>query len=125
MLGYLWRHYAGKHIQNNLHVSTSYGLSNLLDFVAIGTVADCVSMANSYNNRIVTKFGIQQLKDNDRLCWDFLDKDKISSEYIGFSIAPILNSDGRVSDALGSVSFLLEDDEDKIEKTFEKFKRAK
>lgn len=94
-----------KYIQNNKPVSKSYGLSNLLDFVAIGTVADCVSMANSYNNRIVTKLGLEQLKENDRLCWDFIDRDKLSSEYIGFSIAPILNSDGRVSDALGSVSF--------------------
>lgn len=76
-------------------------------------------MANSHNNRIVTKLGIEQLKNNDRLCWDFLNKDKLSSEYISFSIAPLLNSDGRVSDALGSVSFLLENDERKIEETYE------
>lgn len=104
-------------------ISQSYGLSNLLDFVAIGTVADCVSMATSHNNRIVTKFGIEQLKNNQRLCWDFVDKDKLSSEYIGFSIAPILNSDGRVSDALGSVSFLLEEDEHKIEDIFDNLKQ--
>ncbi|MEY8767811.1 single-stranded-DNA-specific exonuclease RecJ [Francisella philomiragia] len=108
-----------KYLQNGKSLSKSYGLSNLLDFVAIGTVADCVSMANSHNNRIVTKLGIEQLKNNDRLCWDFLDKEKLSSEYISFSIAPLLNSDGRVSDALGSVSFLLENDELKIEETFE------
>ncbi|QIW09733.1 single-stranded-DNA-specific exonuclease RecJ [Francisella sp. LA112445] len=111
-----------KYIQNNKPVSKSYGLSNLLDFVAIGTVADCVSMANSYNNRIVTKLGLEQLKENDRLCWDFIDRDKLSSEYIGFSIAPILNSDGRVSDALGSVSFLLEEDDEKIENIFNNLK---
>lgn len=111
-----------KYIQNNKPVSSSYGLSNLLDFVAIGTVADCVSMANSYNNRIVTKLGIEQLKESDRLCWNFIDKDRLSSEYIGFSIAPILNSDGRVSDALGSVSFLLENDDEKIEDIFSNLK---
>lgn len=108
-----------KYLQNGKSLSKSYGLSNLLDFIAIGTIADCVSMANSHNNRIVTKLGIEQLKNNDRLCWDFLDKEKLSSEYISFSIAPLLNSDGRVSDALGSVSFLLENDELKIEETFE------
>lgn len=112
-----------KYLQNNKMISQSYGLSNLLDFVAIGTVADCVSMATSHNNRIVTKFGIEQLKNNQRLCWDFVDKDKLSSEYIGFSIAPILNSDGRVSDALGSVSFLLEEDEHKIEDIFDNLKQ--
>ena len=112
-----------KYLQNNKVISQTYGLSNLLDFVAIGTVADCVSMATSHNNRIVTKFGIDQLKNNQRLCWDFLDKDKLSSEYIGFSIIPILNSDGRVSDALGSVSFLLEEDEHKIEDIFDNLKQ--
>ncbi|MDE4992313.1 single-stranded-DNA-specific exonuclease RecJ, partial [Francisella tularensis subsp. holarctica] len=58
-----------------------------------------------------------------RLCWDFVDKDKLSREYIGFSIAPILNSDGRVSDALCSVSFLLEEDEHKIEDIFDNLKQ--
>lgn len=47
-----------KYLQNNKVISQTYGLSNLLDFVAIGTVADCVSMATSHNNRIVTKFSI-------------------------------------------------------------------
>jgi single-stranded-DNA-specific exonuclease len=112
-----------KFIQNGCHVSSKYGLKELFDFVAIGTVADCVSMADSYNNRIVTRIGMSLLKDNERICWDFFDRDSISSEYIGFSIAPILNSDGRVSDALGSVSFLLEYDDDKATDTFNNLKK--
>ncbi|MFT4693628.1 MAG: single-stranded-DNA-specific exonuclease [Francisella sp.] len=111
-----------KFIESNQPLSASYGLSNLFDLVAIGTVADCVSMANSHNNRIVTKLGIEQLKQSNRVCWDFFEKEKLSSEYIGFSIAPILNSDGRVADALGSVSFLLEEDELKATDTFENLK---
>jgi single-stranded-DNA-specific exonuclease len=89
-----------KFIESNQPLSASYGLSNLFDLVAIGTVADCVSMANSHNNRIVTKLGIEQLKQSNRVCWDFFEKEKLSSEYIGFSIAPILNSDGRVAEFL-------------------------
>ncbi|AJC49392.1 single-stranded-DNA-specific exonuclease RecJ [Allofrancisella guangzhouensis] len=108
-----------KFIQSNKVISNEYGLSDLLDLVAIGTVADCVSMANSHNNRIVTKLGISQLKRGIRNCWDFFDRDKISSEYIGFSIAPILNSDGRVADALGSVNFLLESDIERIADIFQ------
>ena len=111
-----------KFIENNQPLSTTYGLSNLFDLVAIGTVADCVSMANSHNNRIVTRLGIEQLKQSNRVCWDFFEKEKLSSEYIGFSIAPILNSDGRVADALGSVSFLLEEDDLKAADTFENLK---
>lgn len=111
-----------KFIQESLPISTTFALSNLFDLVAIGTVADCVSMANSHNNRIVTKLGLEQLNKSDRICWDFFEKEKLSSEYIGFSIAPILNSDGRVADALGSVSFLLESDELKAADTFENLK---
>jgi single-stranded-DNA-specific exonuclease len=111
-----------KFIQENMPISTSFALSNLFDLVAIGTVADCVSMANSHNNRIVTKLGLKQLAKSDRVCWDFFEKEKLSSEYIGFSIAPILNSDGRVADALGSVSFLLEQDELKAADIFENLK---
>ncbi|MDE4942831.1 single-stranded-DNA-specific exonuclease RecJ, partial [Francisella tularensis subsp. holarctica] len=44
-------------------------------------------------------------------------------EYICFSIANIINSDVRVSDALGSVSFLLEEDEHKIEYIFDNLKQ--
>ncbi|AXA34182.1 single-stranded-DNA-specific exonuclease RecJ [Francisella adeliensis] len=111
-----------KFIQENIPILTGFALSNLFDLVAIGTVADCVSMANSHNNRIVTKLGLKQLEKSDRICWDFFEKEKLSSEYIGFSIAPILNSDGRVADALGSVSFLLEQDELKAADIFENLK---
>ncbi|QIV95769.1 exonuclease RecJ [Allofrancisella inopinata] len=111
-----------KFIQNNKVISNKYSLSDLLDLVAIGTVADCVSMANSHNNRIVTKLGISQLKSGVRNCWEFFDRDKISSEYIGFSIAPILNSDGRLADALGSVNFLLEHDAERITNIFQNLK---
>ena len=111
-----------KFIENSKKLGDSYSLSDLLDLVAVGTVADCVSMANSHNNRIVTKLGIEKLRHNNRKCWNFFDKDKISSEYIGFSIAPILNSDGRLADALGSVSFLLENDEKKADNIFNNLK---
>ena len=121
-----WLFMAGlrrKFIQNNKPLLSQCSLTELLDFAAIGTVADCVSMAKSFNNRIVTKAGIEQLKSNFRKCWDVFDRDKFSGEYIGFTVAPILNSDGRVSDALGSVNFLSADDDTLLKSKFEALKQ--
>lgn len=84
--------------------------ASVLDFVAVGTVADCVSMAKSVNNRAVVKAGLEKIKQSTRPCWQALKElfpRKINAEYLGFSVGPLLNSDGRLSDAHSSVSFLL------------------
>jgi single-stranded-DNA-specific exonuclease len=94
-------------------------MKQLLDFVAVGTIADCVSMAESVNNRAVTKAGLAIITKTERTCWKTLQKlqeKPINSEYLGFTIGPLLNSDGRLSDAFSSVSFLLEENEDNAEK---------
>lgn len=85
-------------------------LDGLLDFVAVGTVADCVSLASSANNRAVVRYGLAQIQMWKRACWQALREVvtlPITSEGLGFQVAPLLNSDGRLSDALGAVSFLL------------------
>ena len=85
-------------------------LSSMLDFVAVGTVADCVSMANSVNNRAVTIYGMKRISQLSRACWQAFKQNfqkDIGSEFIGFTIGPLLNSDGRLSDAFSSVRFLL------------------
>lgn len=88
-------------------------LSGLLDFVACGTVADCVSMANSVNNRAVVKYGMQLIQQGLRPCWrailSLIESNKIMAVDLGFKIGPLLNSDGRLNSAMGSVSFLLAD----------------
>lgn len=96
-----------------LGLSDSVDLKVLLDFVAVGTIADCVSMADSINNRAVVKYGMQLIQKQSRACWRvFADlfSNRISSELISFTIAPLLNSDGRLSDAMSSVNFLLCED---------------
>ena len=85
-------------------------LSHLLDFVAVGTVADCVSMAKSQNNRAVVAYGMKLIDNALRPCWQVLKpllSQPFSSEDLGFKIGPLLNSDGRLACAFGSVSFLL------------------
>ncbi|MFZ9035068.1 MAG: single-stranded-DNA-specific exonuclease RecJ [Francisellaceae bacterium] len=103
--------------QQKLLPESAIQLSDLLDFVAVGTVADCVSMSKSLNNRIVAGFGMKRIAQQKRKCWkafaEHFHKD-INSELLGFIIAPLLNSDGRLSDALSSVSFLLSKHDDEV-----------
>lgn len=85
-------------------------LGNLLDFVAVGTVADCVSIARSLNNRAVVAYGLRLIEAGTRPCWRAIKTTltgSLSSEDLGFHIGPLLNSDGRLATAFGSVSFLL------------------
>lgn len=86
-------------------------LTDSLDFVAVGTVADCVSIARSINNRIVIQQGLKLIEQGSRPCWralkPLLGALKVSAEDLSFKIAPLLNSDGRLSSAMGSVGFLL------------------
>ncbi len=85
-------------------------LMDSLDFVAVGTIADCVSMARSINNRAVVAYGIRLITEGKRPCWRAILsdlKEPLNSEDLGFRIGPLLNSDGRLSCAFGSVNFLL------------------
>lgn len=85
-------------------------VKNLLDFVAVGTVADCVSMSRSLNNRIVVSYGLKIINQFLRPCWRAVKPmiyGPVFAETVGFNIGPLLNSDGRLDSALGSVSFLL------------------
>ena len=85
-------------------------LQDTLDYVAVGTVADCVSFAKSHSNRAVVRFGLQLINARSKFCWQALNNilpDQINTEDLGFKIGPLLNSDGRLATAFGSVSFLL------------------
>jgi single-stranded-DNA-specific exonuclease len=85
-------------------------LLDSLDYVAVGTVADCVSFAKSHTNRAIVKFGLKLLNLKDKYCWQALNTilpGIIEVEDLGFKIGPLLNSDGRLACAFGSVSFLL------------------
>lgn len=85
-------------------------LAECLDFVAVGTIADCVSVARSQNNRAIVAYGMKLIAQGLRPCWRALLpilSTPLSSEDLGFKIGPLLNSDGRLACALGSVSFLL------------------
>lgn len=94
-------------------------LVDCLDYVAVGTIADCVSIARSINNRAVVSYGMKLIEQGSRPCWRALQPVlslPLSSEDLGYKIGPLLNSDGRLSSAFGSVSFLLAPDEEEAKR---------
>jgi single-stranded-DNA-specific exonuclease len=88
----------------------------VLDLAALGTVADVMSLTDE--NRIIVKQGLENLKLDPRpglsalLAAAGTQLSDIDSSTIGFTIAPRLNSLGRLEDATTGVRLLLMDDDE-------------
>ena len=102
-------------VENNI---TPPNLAKWLDIVALGTVADMVSLDD--NNRILVTEGIKRIKAGrtvagikallkvaGREC------EKTNTETFGFVIAPRLNAAGRLEDMSIGIDLLTTDDENK------------
>ena len=82
----------------------------LLDLVAIGTIADMVSLTGE--NRILVKYGLSVLKNTQRIGLQELFKiagiqsDELNEETVGFQIAPRLNALGRLDDPNPAIELL-------------------
>ncbi|MCK4540396.1 single-stranded-DNA-specific exonuclease RecJ [Candidatus Parcubacteria bacterium] len=92
-----------------------------LDLVAIGTVADCVSLTGE--NRILVKKGLEILSNTKRIGLTSLyeiakinDNNKIDTWNIGFQIAPRLNAAGRLDHANTAYQLLITKDIDEAKK---------
>ncbi|HEY0221893.1 single-stranded-DNA-specific exonuclease RecJ [Lactovum miscens] len=90
----------------------------MLDLVAIGTVADMVSLRPGGENRVLVSLGLHQLKNTDRSGLIHLmqlagcDLRKLDEEAIGFQIAPRLNALGRLDDPNPAIELLTGWDEE-------------
>ena len=88
----------------------------LLDLVAIGTIADMVSLTGE--NRILVKYGLSILKSTQRIGLQELFKisgiqeDEVDEEIVGFQIAPRLNALGRLDDPNPAIELLTGFDEE-------------
>lgn len=88
---------------------------DLLEFVAIGTVADLVPLEDE--NRYMVKEGIRRLRRSKRPAIRALmqvsghEQSALSEETIGFTIGPRLNAPGRLGDADAAVDLLKAEDE--------------
>ena len=91
-------------------------LVDLLDLVALGTVADVVKL--DQNNRILVQQGLQRIRAgractgiNALLAVAKKNPAKVSSQDLGFTVGPRLNAAGRLDDMSLGINCLLTDDE--------------
>ena len=88
-------------------------LNELIDLVALGTVADMVPLLGE--NRYLVKQGLELLSTSPRLgikemiTQSGLDATSLDSESISWIIAPRLNAAGRLEHAMGSYRLLMTD----------------
>lgn len=96
-----------------------YVPTELLDVVAIGTVADLVPLRDE--NRILVKYGLSVLQQTDRIGLRKLvqaaglELNHITEETIAFQIAPRLNALGRMEEAGLAVTLLTTFDDEEAE----------
>ena len=105
-------------------------LGDLLDFVALSTVADAVSLFSA-TNRTVVKKGLQCINEMKRPCWramaDLLQKGGnkfFSVEDLGFQIAPRINARSRMADPYASLHFFLSEDDTEAVRYLEKLEKC-
>lgn len=92
-------------------------LYSLLEYVAMGTVCDIVSLTDE--NRIFVIEGLKRLNETEKIGLKaLLDEsgwDKDVDEYtLGFILGPLMNSTGRLKSAKLAIDLLIEEDIDKI-----------
>ncbi|MHB8258121.1 MAG: single-stranded-DNA-specific exonuclease RecJ [Acidiferrobacterales bacterium] len=104
-------------VRRGLLPGTIPKVSDLLDFCAVGTIADASSLGQSRNNRLIVQRGLQLMNKRPRPCWNamrqLLNKEgPWCSSDIAFQIATRINARGRLGDAMLGVEFLCADDEE-------------
>lgn len=96
-------------------------LAPLLDYVAVATIADCVSMKpdKASTNRTFVKRGLQLINNKTRPCWEVFCSDlhgPVDAETIGFRLAPAVAAAGRLDWAEVGFKFLIAKSKSEAEK---------
>lgn len=96
-------------------------MANYLDLLALAIVADVMPLIGI--NRAMVIAGLRRMGTSNRpsmvIIRAFLNRSELSSEDIGFQIAPRINSAGRLEDASIALDFLTAESEEKAAKQFE------
>ena len=92
-----------------------------LDLVALGTIADVVKL--DFNNRVLVDKGLKIIRNGDCVkgIQSLIEKSgknykKLTSQDLGFSIAPKINASGRLDDISIGIECLLTDDKETANK---------
>ena len=90
----------------------------LLDLVAIGTIADMVSLTDE--NRIMLQYGLEVLRNTQRIGLQELfeiagiSSGDLTEEIVGFQLAPRLNALGRLDDPNPAIELLTGFDDEEV-----------
>ncbi|MFC0268869.1 single-stranded-DNA-specific exonuclease RecJ [Kushneria aurantia] len=92
-------------------------LSPWLAYVALGTVADCVSLGDSAINRAVVTLGLQLINRMAAPCWRVMaerlgaDSTPFTAETLAFQMGPRINARSRLDDPYAALYFMLAADD--------------
>ncbi len=82
-----------------------------LDLIALSTITDIMELKSI--NRIVVKYGLQQMKERKRMGLKYLiekaevDINQLDTYHLGFIIGPRINASGRIDTAIDAVKLLV------------------
>ena len=112
----------GAFAKKTQHSLAEPNLTELLDLVALGTVADLVKL--DANNRILVEQGLRRIRAGAgcagitallKIAWK--SPEKVTAQDFGFAVGPRLNAAGRLDDMrLGIACLLAETDADALQK---------
>ncbi len=90
-------------------------LISLLDYVALSTIADSVSLL-SPTNRAVVRYGLLEINRLVRHCWQVMEfgsrpVTRLTEEDLAFQVGPRINGAGRMADPQLALDFLLSSSE--------------
>lgn len=92
-------------------------LSPWLSYVALGTVADCVSLGGSPANRAVVTHGLALINRMEAACWRAMaqrlgaDSVPFDAETLGFQMGPRINARSRLDDPYAALHYMLATDD--------------
>lgn len=96
-------------------------MGQFLELLALAVIADVMPLVGI--NRAIVQAGLRQMQRSTHpasvIIREALQKERISSEDIGFQIAPRLNAAGRLEDASIALAFLAADSEQEAYRRFE------
>ena len=116
---YPFKHFAGCGVAFKLACALLEEVQvEFLDLVAIGTIADMVSLTDE--NRIMLQYGLEVLRNTQRIGLQELfeiagiSSSDVTEETIGFQLAPRLNALGRLDDPNPAIELLTGFDDEEV-----------
>ena len=95
-------------------------LHRFLDYVALGTVADLVSLSSPIN-RYFVKQGLAFMNEQTRECWRVaLNRQRANVGFLGYQLGPRINASSRMTgEAITAIEFLISKNPDKISAAYQ------